>query len=400
MSDVIQRAKKSRNAVMAMFFIAGVAFSTWIARLPALRDNLDLDTLQVGIFLFGGGAGSLLGLSIAAGVVARLGERVTMLVFGILAILGMGLVGILSIAIPLFVIGASAVFLFGLGMSVLDVALNLEGARVERGLNTQIMSLLHAMFSIGAMVGALIAAGASAIDLAVNWHFGAIAAILVPITVWVAKSVPDNDDYHVAPGSTRPSLRRELLSVWQEPRTLAIGVIALAMAFAEGSATDWLALGMVDDRGASNASAAAWFVLFSLAMATGRIGGVPLLNRFGRVKVLTAASLSAMTGIALLIFVDATWTAVVAVVLWGLGASLGFPVAMSAAADEPAKGPARVSVVATIAYGAFLVGPPLLGVVGQTIGILNSLSVVVVAIVLAMLAIPRARKLTPGPDTS
>jgi fucose permease len=393
-SDVIERSKRSRNAVMAMFFVAGIALSTWIARLPALRDNLDIDTLQVGIFLFGGGAGSLLGLSVAASIVSRLGERLTITLFGILAILGMGLVGILSVTLPLFIVGFGAVFIFGLGMSVLDVAMNLEGARVERGLNTQIMPLLHAMFSIGALIGALIAAGASAVNLGVNWHFGAMATLLVPITVWVTKAIPDNDDYQVTPGSTRPSMRRELLSVWREPRTLAIGVIALAMAFAEGSATDWLALGMVDDRGASNASAAVWFVLFSLAMAVGRIGGVTLLNRFGRLRVLAGAAMSAVAGIALLVLVDSTWAAVVAVVLWGLGSSLGFPVAMSAAADEPAKGPARVSVVATIAYGAFLVGPPMLGALGQAFGILTSLWAVVAVILLSFFAIPQAQK--PG----
>ena len=394
MSDVMSRARRSRNAVMTVFFIAGVALSTWIARLPALRDNLDIDTLQVGIFLFGGGAGSLLGLSIAASIVSRLGERLTMTAFGVLAILGMGLIGVLSVFFPFFILGFSAVFIFGLGMSVLDVAMNLEGARVERGLNNQVMPLLHAMFSIGALVGALIAAGVSAVNIGVHVHFGVMAAILVPITIWVTSFIPDNDDYLVEPGSKRPSMRRELLSVWREPRTLAIGVIALAMAFAEGSATDWLALGMVDDRGASNASAAVWFVLFSLAMAAGRISGVWLLNRFGRLRVLSGAAMSAVAGIALLIFVDTTWTAVIAVILWGLGASLGFPVAMSAAADEPAKGPARVSVVATIAYGAFLVGPPVLGALGQTVGILNSLWVVVGVIVLSFIAIPQAKR--PG----
>ena len=394
MSDVLLRARRSRNAVMAMFFIAGVALSTWIARLPALRDNLDIDTLQVGIFLFGGGTGSLLGLSIAASIVSRIGERLTMTVFGVLAILGMGLIGLLSVVFPLFSLGFSAVFIFGVGMSVLDVAINLEGARVERGLDSQVMPLLHAMFSIGALVGALIAAGASAANIGVHVHFGVMAAILVPTTVWVTRFIPDNNDYLVEPGSKRPSMRRELLSVWREPRTLAIGVIALAMAFAEGSATDWLALGMVDDRGASNASAAVWFVLFSLAMAAGRIGGVWLLNRFGRLRVLSGAAVSAVAGIALLIVVDTTWTAVIAVILWGLGASLGFPVAMSAAADEPAKGPARVSVVATIAYGAFLVGPPVLGALGQTVGILNSLWVVVGVIVLSFIAIPQAKR--PG----
>jgi len=54
----------------------------------------------------------------------------------------------------------------------------------------------------------------------------------------------------------------------------------------------------------------------------------------------------------------------------------GFPVGMSAAADDPVRAAARVSVVSTIGYAAFLVGPPLLGFVGDEVGTLNALLVV------------------------
>ena len=77
--------------------------------------------------------------------------------------------------------------------------------------------------------------------------------------------------------------------------------------------------------------------------------------------------------------------------LWGLGASLGFPVGMSAAADDPARAAARVSAVATVGYAAFLVGPPLIGFVGEHIGVLNALLIVLGLIILATLAAPAAR---------
>ena len=84
---------------------------------------------------------------------------------------------------------------------------------------------------------------------------------------------------------------------------------------------------------------------------------------------------------------------VLGIVLWGLGASLGFPVGMSAAADDPAKAPARVSVVSTIGYGAFLCGPPLLGLLAEHVGILHSLLAVMVMLVVSFLLSPVARKL-------
>jgi len=392
-TDAVVRGKERRGAILAIFFIIGVALATWLARLPALRDNLDLETFQVGIFLFGGGAGSLLGLLMAAAVIARLGERHAILVFTLTAIVGMGLVGVMSVVLPWFVIALTAVFLFGLGVSITDVAMNVQGARVERELNNQIMPWFHAMFSFGTVVGALIGAGASRIDLGLQWHFLAVTAVLVPWTIWAVKRIPGNGESEETDDQEKKSTRKELAAVWREPRTIAIGLVALGMAFAEGSATDWLALGMADDRGASNASAAVWFMIFTVSMTLGRIAGVPLLNKFGRVGILSSASVAAVVGLALLITVDATWVSVVAVVLWGLGASLGFPVAMSAAADDPSKGPVRVSVVATIAYGAFLVGPPMLGALGQAIGILNSLWVVVGLIALSFFAIPQTKKL-------
>lgn len=385
--------RQRRNGVFGIFFITGVALATWLARLPALRDNLELETFQVGLFLFGSGAGSLLGLTLSAAIIHRLGERLTMLVFAITAISGMGMVGVVSVIAPSLLIAIGTVFFFGLGMSVTDVAMNVEGARVERELSNQIMPWFHAMFSLGAVIGALIGTIASAQNIGVGWHFATVAVLLIPLTVWVYRHIPPNNDRVSERPEKKNSTRRELVAAWREPRTLAIGLVALGMAFAEGSATDWLALGMTDDRGASNATAAAWFVLFTLAMGVGRVISVPLLDRYGRVGMLSAASVAAVTGLALLITVDNTVTAIIAVVLWGMGSSLGFPVAMSAAADDPAKGPVRVSVVATIAYAAFLVGPPLLGGLGQIVGILNSLWVVVGLIIIAFFAIPQTRKL-------
>jgi MFS family permease len=173
------------------------------------------------------------------------------------------------------------------------------------------------------------------------------------------------------------------MAIWLEPRTLLIGLIVLGMAFAEGSANDWLAIAMVDERDVSNATGALLFGVFTAAMTIGRVVGGPLLDRFGRVPVLRASTALATVGLVTVIFVEQPVVMVIGIVLWGLGASLGFPVGMSAAADDPAKAAARVSAVATIGYCAFLAGPPLIGLLGEAVGLLNALLVVAVLIVLA-----------------
>jgi cyanate permease len=110
------------------------------------------------------------------------------------------------------------------------------------------------------------------------------------------------------------------------------------------------------------------------------------------VPVLRGAALAAAVGIAIVILVPIIPIAMAGVVLWGLGASLGFPVGMSAAADDPKTAAASVSAVATIGYAAFLIGPPLIGFVGDHIGVLNALWIVLGLIIVATLAVPAARE--------
>jgi fucose permease len=180
--------------------------------------------------------------------------------------------------------------------------------------------------------------------------------------------------------------------MWRDPRTLFIGLIVLGMAFAEGSANDWLSLVMVDGYGVRNDIGALMFGVFVTAMTVGRLAGVVVLDRFGRVPVLRASSLLAIIGLVMVIFGDNLWVAIIGIVLWGLGSSLGFPVGMSAAADDPATAAARVSAVATIGYVAFLVGPPLIGALGEAVGLLNALLIVLVLVIIAGISSGAARE--------
>jgi len=115
------------------------------------------------------------------------------------------------------------------------------------------------------------------------------------------------------------------------------------------------------------------------------------LDRFGRVRVLQLSAGVALIGLALVILVAQPLISGLGAALWGVGSSLGFPVAMSAAADNPRGGAARVSAVATVAYGAFLIGPPLVGTVGASQGLLGALWIVVALIAMSFFAAPAAK---------
>jgi MFS family permease len=177
---------------------------------------------------------------------------------------------------------------------------------------------------------------------------------------------------------------------------LLIGLMVLALALTEGTANDWLALALVDGYDVEHWVGVAGFAVFVTAMTLGRLGGPVLLDRFGRAPVLWSTMAAAGGGVVLIVFGQHVVVVVLGIVLWGLGASLGFPVGMSAAADDPRQAAARVSVVSTIGYAAFLAGPPLLGYVGDQVGTLHALLVVGVLLIPSALVVPSARHRPAG----
>ncbi|TFC89612.1 MFS transporter [Cryobacterium sp. TMT3-29-2] len=401
-----------------------------MSRIPAVRDGLDLSTAQVGIVIFGLSAGSVIGLIAAVGLLARLGARRAMVLGVAISSVGLITAGVGTSLLASTELVFAGLVLVGFGMGSVDVMMNVEGAAAERAIGKTLMPLMHACFSLGTVVGALAGAGASFVSLPVFWHLVGIALLVLATAVVGVRHIPVRTELgdepapvatgesDVTPNAARgqasevvsapaapaalPPWRERLragLSVWGDTRILLIGVIVLGMTFAEGSANDWLALAAVDGHGLSNTEGAIVFGVFVSAMTVGRVFGGPILDRFGRVPVLRACAALGILGLVLFILAPDAWLLYVGTVLWGLGASLGFPVGMSAAADDTKNAAARVSAVAMIGYFAFLVGPPVLGLLGETWGILNALFLILALMVLAGLAAPAARERTHAPTS-
>ncbi len=394
-----------RNAVFVIFALSGIGMASWVARTPSIRDALGASTFEMGLIVFGLAAGSIVGLTTSSHVLARIGSAATIRASVIGAGVGLALTGIgASVTMPALVVTGLA--LFGLGVGMCDVSMNVEGAANERQLGRTVMPLFHAMFSGGTILGAALGALAELAGIAIAVHLGIVGLLMIIVVLLSTRYLqPDPAAAQAAAAHTAQQAEagsattgwRSRIGIWRDRRTLLIGLIVLGMAFAEGSANDWLALAMVDGHGVDNATGALVFGIFVTAMTVGRIFGVYLLDRFGRVPVLRVSAVFAGVGLVVVIFAPVAWLACIGVVLWGLGSALGFPVGMSAAADDPRNAAARVSAVATIGYLAFLVGPPLVGFVGEQVGLLNALLMVLVLVAIAGIVSPAARKpeLTP-----
>jgi fucose permease len=277
-----------------------------------------------------------------------------------------------------------------MGITVRPIARSL--AAPETFMATSHVPIYHAFFSIGTVAGAGLGSLAEALHIPLEFHVATIAVVMV-IAVWSVSrfilsetAVAEGEEAHPA------STWRSRLAIWRDPRTILIGLLVLGFAFTEGSSNDWLAYAMVHGHGTNRAIGAAVYGIFVAAMTIGRLAGVRVLDRFGRVPVLRASAALAAVGLLLFIFVPVLWVDLAGVVLWGLGAALGFPVGMSAAADDPRKAAARVSAVASIAYLAFLGGPPAIGFLGNQVGILLALLLVLVLVAMSGLVAFSTRK--------
>lgn len=169
--------------------------------------------------------------------------------------------------------------------------------------------------------------------------------------------------------------------------------MVLAFAAAEGSANDWVSLAMIDGYDVSHRVGVACYAAFVLCMSLARFAGAKVIDRVGRQPVLITSAALAGAGIVLTVFAGSFGLALAGIVLWGFGAALGFPLGISIAADDETRAAARVSVVSTLAYGAFLGFPPILGAVGDQVGTLSALLVVAVLMIpAAALAATVARR--------
>ncbi|NMO57158.1 MFS transporter [Actinoplanes sp. TBRC 11911] len=403
--DTAPEVRAASRAVYAAFGLSGFATASWASRIPQIRDELHLSPSRLGLVLLSLALGSIVSLLMAGHIVARFGSRATVRTMAALLVVALSGAALgYHLGIPPVVLG---LFFFGFANGAWDVAMNVQGAMVERRLGRAILPRYHAGFSVGTVAGALVGAAAVALHLSVSAHLVAAAVIsAVIVIVSVRAFLPD--DAGPAPavtpsdptlvGSTAPVTSGRLsraLAYWREPRTVLIGVFVLAFAFTEGAGIDWISVSMIDGYGTAAWVGSLAFALFLAAMTAGRWFGPPLLDRFGRVPVLRALAVCGIAGLALYVFGPATGVAFAGVLLWGLGASLGFPVGMSAAADDPAHAAPRVSVVASIGYCAFLGGPPLVGFLGDHVTVLRALLAVAVLLVVAMPLAGALRPLDP-----
>jgi len=362
-----------RLAITAAFGVGGITVSAWGPRLPAIKADLGVGTATIGLMLAGVTVGAILGLLASTPVLHRLGSRravggAILLIAAAMAVMGLAL--ILG-SVPLL---AVAFVIIGAGIGTLDVLINVEGAAVEQGAGRTLMPMMHAAWSIGAAIGSGAGAACAALGISPAAQLIGEAVLIAASALGTAAGIPPvRRAPAAAPAQDRAAKLRQWLHGWLDLRLLLIGLVMLGVELGEGSANSWLTLAVHNNHGQTAAVAALFFTTFATCEGLTRIFAGPVVDRLGRVATIRLTTALGLIGIAAFILAGNRWIVLLGVVLWAVGVSMGFPLGMSAAADSGPDPAARISVVASIGYFANLAGPPAIGALAQSGGLLNAL---------------------------
>jgi fucose permease len=370
------RLAKARRAVGLLFFLNGMLFASWVARIPLIQQKLELSHAVLGAALLAAAAGAVVTMPIAGLLNGRLGsERISR---G-WVIPYVGSLPLLALA-PNVIFLVLGLFFFGCCHGALDVAMNAQAVAVDRRYPRTVMSSFHAMFSVGGLLGAAIGALMAWLKLEPVWHFTMVSAVL-GVVGWTGCR-------YLLPGVDRVE-KTEGSGFTLPPKALIpLGIVAVAVLIGEGAMADWTGVFLHKVLGSTEPVAAAGYAAFSIAMAAGRFSGDRLVEKFGGVTLVRISGLMAAVGLAIALYTASPWISLLGFVLVGAGYSTVVPCVFTAAGRVPGvqTGVAMASVT-TMGYLGFLIGPPLIGFVAQGLGLKGALSMLIpTSLLVAVLA--------------
>ncbi len=383
-ADLSQRATKAWHITVLIYFtIFGLTFSSLMVRLPLVRELVDVTTSELGLILFFGSIGSITSVTLAGRFIARFGTKVAVIT-GV-SIVTAGFVGQVS-----FIANGSAVgyavfaLVAGLGMGVADVGINVDGAAIEAATGKTALPKMHAGFSIGSLAGAGIGIFATQINFDLFWQIVILSAITMAVPLTTARFLPAGNGIEERKQAKGSKVREPRTAIWKDRRIIFLAIGILGITLAEGASNDWLTIALVDDYQESDANAGIAYAVLLGAMTVTRFFGGNIADRFGKARTLQVLAFGGIIGLLLIIFGGNLYLAWLGALLWGCGVALGFPLYLSAAGEgeDPAR---KVAFVASSGYLAFLVGPPLLGFLGQAWGVTNMFFVLVAALVVTFI---------------
>lgn len=357
--------RRARFSVTMTFLLHAAIFATWTPRIPAIKQDLGLSNDDLGIALGGMAVGLLVGTRLT-GRLERNGRTAT-------AIRILMPIQAITLAAPAYAwnLWSLTVALAVLGMlgGMVDVAMNAHAVAVERLYRRPIMSGFHGLWSLGSMLAAAVAALIAKLGVGVGPHFvvaGVVCALAsVPLMAWLLPG--DQESAAVRRSSESGAGRGPAAGMF-------VVVLLVVMGFggfmAEGAINDWGAVFLHEERGAAEGLAALGVAVFAGAMAVSRLVADRIGERLGPVVVARSGAALAMAGYLVFLFSGSPALALAGFTLAGLGVGPVVPVVFSAGGNtRTAKRPSLLGITVTAGYTGSVLGPMLIGAVGERLGL-------------------------------
>lgn len=341
----------TRAATRLSFFVAGFGLACWAPLVPLIKAHLQLDAATLGVLLLCMGTGSVTAMLATGALSARYGSKAIIVVSGIALTIALPLLPLMPDKVTL----ALALVVFGASLGSLDVAMNLYAAQIERAGSRPMMSGFHALFSVGGF------AGAAMMTLMLAMHISALYSTLIAAVIMaVAMYLIQARLVHVDETSQGP--------LFAMPRgiVLVLAVLAGVTFLVEGAILDWGGVLITDAGLVATTHGGIGYMLFSVAMLTGRFTGDAVCARLGDRLVMLWGGILAITGILTVITAPAAWLALAGFVFIGIGASNIVPVLFRLAGAQRVMAPGlAIAAISTVGYAGVLVGPAGIGFIAK-----------------------------------
>ena len=371
-----------RRRVFAAFFLYAFAIGGFYPRLAELQRSMRLSESELGIGLIGAACGTLVSLTLAGRLIERVGHRRTLLALLPALPLCYALAAHASGMVALFVCLLPA----GVCIGAIELLVNLEADRVEHQGGRRIMNRAHAFWSFGFFGAGLLGALAARLGISPQWQLAGMVplqALLIALLLGGFEAAPHRTGSNAEPAH---HLARPTLAI------LALVLFSLSALVLEGAGIDWSAIYIRDVFDAAPFIGGLAVATGACAQGAARYVADRFVERHSAWTI--ARTLLGVLGLGtLLVTVAPAWpVALLGFALMGVGTSVVFPLAMSAAAqrtDRPAA--TNVAALAQISFVSFLLGPPLLGFVAEHVGIRWTFGVGLPLVILSLVVSPILR---------
>jgi MFS family permease len=353
--------RRARLAVTATFITNGLVVGAFVARIPDIKDALDISNSTLSLCLLASALGVFAALPVAGKLCAKYGSSPVAFYGSLAMVVAYTLQSFSLFEVWIF---ALTTFLAGYFLATQDVAMNSHAVTLEHKSSLRLMSVFHGMFSLGGLSGGIIGGVCSQIGLSYSLQTLIICAGITIVAFAVRNLwLPGSVDIHVFEAGTK--MRRPAL-IW------LFGIFGLCSTIGEGAVGDWGGVLTRESYGASPFVSAIPYIVFSATMIIGRFSGDFLATKFGAARVLASGGLIASIGMTTGLLLNSTAGAILGWFWMGTGLSVAIPLLFSAVgsmANDRYAGqipPAQaVAMVSGISYFGFIVGPPFIGFISD-----------------------------------